>query len=137
MSCINSFVFGTSLTAIRPMSQITGRRATKFVVPIYNSRPFRYSLAIACTISSSIYLEIKARSGEESVIASLFSPLIVPRYITKSLVEYWVSTSLSCASYSEPKKAKGAINAPALIPVTIVNLGRVPAELQAHLFLFF
>ena len=34
------------------------------------------------------------------------------------------------ASYAEPRNAKGAISAPVLMPVTSLNVGRVPALLQ-------
>ena len=61
---------GKPEAAIAPMFQITGRCASRSVVPISSRRPFWYSRAIAASIFWSAYLAMISASGLVSAMAS-------------------------------------------------------------------
>ena len=72
LNCLREgLTFGAPLDAIRVMFQVTGRAASRFVVPISSRRPFRYSAAIAATTSSVTTASILALIGVVSAPASL------------------------------------------------------------------
>jgi hypothetical protein len=78
--------FGLSLAAIAPMFQVTGRMASRFVVPISSRRPERWATAISSRTSSVTSVAIRCRSGAESAMASLVSPASLLRIVRMSSV---------------------------------------------------
>ncbi len=108
------------------MFHTTLRAASRSVVPISSTRPFAYSSATSFKKSMVIYRSMIATSGRSSANPSPKTPesqLCQRRTSLGPIIPpAWRSTS----SYFGPRKAKGAIRAPALIPVTILNSGRVP-----------
>ena len=55
---------------------------------------------------------------------------LMPSSRSKLSIRPLVKISFSVESYSSPKKAKGAISAPTLVPVTISKRGRLPLSDQ-------
>ena len=70
---------GLPLAASAPMFQITGRWASRSVVPISSRRPSPYSRAIAANIFSSAYLAMTSASGVVSAMASSNRAAEMPR----------------------------------------------------------
>ena len=78
---------GLLLAAIAVMFQMTGSSESMSVVPTSRMRPLAYSAAIASSNAWSVFCAIKFASGRESAIASLMTPLSMPRDLKMSLAE--------------------------------------------------
>ena len=95
ISCADSSV---PTAAMAPMFQMTGRFASRLVVPMSKRRPLAYSCAISSIISASMCFCSTSRIGAVSPNASLVRPAISERFLTRSDVDsvvYRLSSSSS------------------------------------------
>src|SRR5215813_9700241 len=106
------------------MFQITGRWASRLVVPTSSTRPLRYSCAIRSSSLRSTYLAIRLAKPLVSAKASAPNRPASTCGVARSSVSYLVQICCSRPSYSGPRKANGAVRAPALTPVTTSDCGR-------------
>jgi hypothetical protein len=130
MSRTRSRAFGLPLAAILPIFHMTGLRASMLVVPMRRMRPLASSAAMSFSMSAVTYFATSCRSGALSAIASSKSAANLPRCSSTSFGPVVVNTALSSSSYLGPRNAKGAVSAPVLMPVTILNSGRLLVSVQ-------
>ncbi|MNL19419.1 hypothetical protein D3C87_1406180 [compost metagenome] len=121
---------GAWLAAIVPMFQVTGRAQSRSVVPIIRIRPLAYSAAICASTSGVMYFAMSRASGLLSATPSLASRVRTLRDRKMSFGPTALQICWMTASYCGPRNANGATRAPALMPVTILNTGRVPCRVH-------
>src|ERR1700730_14692462 len=108
--------------AMAPKSQMTVSSLSRSVVATHRSRPLPASLATASMRSRVMYWStsaVRAALRRATPNGNLSSPrtlICSPRPLVKA--------SVSCESHSGPRKANGAMSAPALTPVTTSYCGR-------------